>query len=313
MSGLSVHLFGRFSAQRDDQVVNGLESQRVQALFAYLLLYRNRALSREALAEVLWGETATGQSRKYLRQALWQLQGCLDRPEQGSQVGLLVVDPEWIRLDEGADLWLDVAELEKAAALTHGIPSDSLPPESVRALQNAVELYQGNLLESCYADWCLFERERLQSMYLAMLDKLMGCCEARHEYETGTLYGERILRCDRARERAHRRLMRLLYLAGDRSAALRQYERCSAILEEELGVKPARSTLALYDQIRNDRLEPTAAQHEDRTGQAQPGWDAPAWPNLSGDLEQLQKALREIERSIQQGIHLVDRALKEAG
>ncbi len=248
-----------------------------------------------------------------LQYLVGQLQGCLDRPEHGSQVGLLVVDPEWIRLDEGADLWLDVAELEKAAALTHGIPSDSLPPESVRALQNAVELYQGNLLESCYADWCLFERERLQSMYLAMLDKLMGCCEARHEYETGTLYGERILRCDRARERAHRRLMRLLYLAGDRSAALRQYERCSAILEEELGVKPARSTLALYDQIRNDRLEPTAAHHEDRTGQAQPAWDAPAWPNLSGDLEQLQKALREIERSIQQGIHLVDRALKEAG
>ena len=38
-------------------------------------------------------------------------------------------------------------------------------------------------------------------------------------------YGARILHCDRARERTHRRLMRLHFLAGDRTAALRQYPR----------------------------------------------------------------------------------------
>ena len=43
---------------------------------------------------------------------------------------------------------------------------------------------------------------------------------------------------DPARERTHRRLMRLKYLAGYRAEALRQYDRCAAILQEEFGCFP---------------------------------------------------------------------------
>jgi hypothetical protein len=96
-------------------------------------------------------------------------------------------------------------------------------------------------------------------MYLTMLDKLMGYSEAHHEYEAGILYGARVLLFDRAREHTHRQLMRLQYLAGNRTGALRQYERCLIALEQELGVKPARSTTILYDQIRADQIDGAAA------------------------------------------------------
>jgi DNA-binding SARP family transcriptional activator len=92
-----------------------------------------------------------------------------------------------------------------------------------------------------------------------MLDKLMDYCEARQEYETGLAYGARILRYDRARERTHRRLMRSHYLAGNRTDALRQYRRCVAALDEELGVPPSKQTVELYERIRADRLEQTSA------------------------------------------------------
>jgi DNA-binding SARP family transcriptional activator len=49
--------------------------------------------------------------------------------------------------------------------------------------------------------------------------------------------------------------MRLHYLAGDRTTALRQYKRCVATLEEDLGVEPSMSTRILYEQICNDRLD----------------------------------------------------------
>src|SRR5438128_1039451 len=58
-------------------------------------------------------------------------------------------------------------------------------------------LYRGDLLEGWYSDWCLYERERLQHMYLAMLDKLMEYSESHQEYETGQTYGMRALRYDR--------------------------------------------------------------------------------------------------------------------
>src|SRR5262249_56752701 len=102
----------------------------------------------------------------------------------------------------------------------HGAEMDGSQAE---ALRNAVTLYQGDLLEGCYHDWCVYERERLQSDYLSMLDKLMSWCEAHRDYEAGLQYGHRVLRYERARECTHRRLMRLYYLPGDPTPALPQY------------------------------------------------------------------------------------------
>ena len=127
-----------------------------------------------------------------------------------------------------------------------------------QSLEKAVGLYKGDLLEGWYQDWCLYERERFRTMFLAMLDKLMSHAEAKGILEIGLELGERILRFDRARERTHWRIMRLHHLAGDRTAALRQYTRCVAILEKELGVQPSKRTTALYEQIRADRPESSA-------------------------------------------------------
>ncbi|MCB9134974.1 MAG: tetratricopeptide repeat protein [Anaerolineales bacterium] len=49
---------------------------------------------------------------------------------------------------------------------------------------------------------------------------------------------------------AHRQLMRLLVLSGQRSAALEQYQMCKSRLLDELGVEPGVKTQALYEQIR---------------------------------------------------------------
>jgi DNA-binding SARP family transcriptional activator len=43
--------------------------------------------------------------------------------------------------------------------------------------------------------------------------------------------------------------MRLHQLAGNRTGALRQFERCRTALDEELGVGPGRLTRSLYEEI----------------------------------------------------------------
>lgn len=50
--------------------------------------------------------------------------------------------------------------------------------------------------------------------------------------------------------------MRLYCLAGNRTAALHQFEICTAILREDLDVEPTASTVALYQQISNEQLRP---------------------------------------------------------
>jgi DNA-binding SARP family transcriptional activator len=242
-----------------------------------------------------------------LRQALWQLQGALDAPLEPGRESLLMVLPDWIQLNPAGNLWLDVALFEQAFTLAQGTPGQNMDMHQAQALQVAVDLYQGDLLEGWYQEWCLYERERLQQLYLTMLDKLMGYSEATGGYEAGLEYGTRILRYDRASERTHQALMRLHYLAGNRAAALHQYERCVCALEEELGVKPARRTLALYQQLRADQLDHGPLQvHSESVAQAFQKMNSMSEtgglaPDVLDLLDRLQALLAELQYRLEGG------------
>lgn len=302
MSTLYVRMFGRLSIHRAQEIVPGLDA-KVQELFCYLLLYRHRSHSREAVAAHLCGDSTTAQSLKGLRQALWQLQFSVGARDDLASQRVVIAEPDSVRLNPDADLWLDVAEFEQAFVATRDVPS--LDAAGAKVLRDAVDLYSGDLLGGWYQEWCLCERERLYDLYLAMLDKLMDYSETQAQYETGLEYGARALRCEPACERAHRRMMRLHYLTGDRTAALRQFDRCAATLEEELGVGPARSTLALRDQIRADCLQPPLNSEAATEGGMLPAAD------LRGQLWQLSAALEDIQRQVQQYLKTIHRALNE--
>lgn len=301
MPTLSVHLFGSFRVGYEGRVINGFDSCKVQELFCYLLLHRNAPRHRETLATLLWCDNPTAQSKKYLRQALWQLQSMLNTQSANGNDRLLITETDWVQINPTIDLWLDVAVFEEAFALRQGKEVDA---QSAQVLHDAVSLYKGDLLEGCYQDWCLYERERFQNMYLAMLDRLMVYCEANSEYEAGLTYGASLLRCDRARERTHRQIMRLHYFANDRTAALRQYERCVAALREELGVRPTRRTQALYEQIRDDQLDvaPQTATAEDTNPQTLNA----LLPEVLDRLKELRAALSTFQRRIQKDIKTVE-------
>ncbi len=249
MNCLRISLFGKFCVTAPNQTPILLEPTKVQELFFYLLLYAHRPHTREKLAELLWQDSSATQSRKYLRHTLWQLQSTLDETVIGHE--LLNTDSDWIQVNPQATYWLDTQEFESAYTQSQDVDGPVLTAAAAQALMDAVVLYRGDLLENWYQDWCLFERERLQNQFLTMLHKLMVYCECTQQYEAGIMYGMKMLECDQAREQTHRRLMRLYCLAGDRTRALRQYERCVDILQKELGVRPARRTLNLVQQIRN--------------------------------------------------------------
>jgi DNA-binding SARP family transcriptional activator len=312
MATLRIRLFGRFCLEQEDRVAEPLERSKATELFSYLLLYPDRAHPRETLAALLWESSTTSQSKKYLRQALWQLGSVLH-----SRIGYTVAPPlrveaEWVSLDRQTDIWVDVAAFEKQYTLAQGVPGPEFEREQVEAVKTAVDYYTGDLLEDCYWDWCLEHRERLRNMYLGMLDKLAGYYESRGDYEAGLLCGARILHQDRARERTHRQLMRLYYLAGDRTAALRQYESCAAALDDELAVEPARSTRSLYEQICADKLNGASSQP---AGTLAP-LDTPVVearpPDALGLLKAVQATLADIQHRLGSDIQVIEQHLNDS-
>jgi DNA-binding SARP family transcriptional activator len=308
MPNLQFHLFGKFAADCDEQPLKGLDASKDQELLSFLLIRSNQHHGREALAAMLWGDNSTERSKKYLRQSLWHLQAILDSVG-GKQPAPLLIEHDWLRVNPANPPWCDVGEFEKAVASAEGIPGKQLTDTQAGILKSAVAQYRGDLLAGWYQDWVLFERERLQNKYLLLLDKLISYSQSHQEYEFGQSYAATILRYDPARERTHRELMRLYYLAGDRTAALRQYDRCVLALKRELGVKPERHTVNLYERIKLDRFDPSEPNIRNSTETS-----APVYPDEIGRLKQIQRMLSAVQRRIQREIKAAEglpRAEKE--
>ena len=228
-----------------------------QKLLAYLLLHRERPHARERLGGLFWQHGSTRRTKAYLRKAIWQIQHVFEtgsRPGSHANVSLLDVDGDWICCSREVEMCLDVETLERAFSAVRNRHGTELSEAEAHDLSEAVQLYTGDLLENWYANWCLLERERLRDLYLMALKKLSRYAEHAHRYEEGIAWSTQMLAVDSARECAHRQLMRLRYLAGDRTGALRQYVRCARILEAELGVDPAAATHHLHTEIREDTL-----------------------------------------------------------
>jgi DNA-binding SARP family transcriptional activator len=300
MSGLKATLFGKFSIQRDSLDMQGIEARKAQELLGYLLVFRNHVHARELLSETLWGEQSSTNSRKYLRQALWRIQSALRLNGDRSELEL-VINNDWIQIKISSRFWLDVEEFEKVFDLVKGRTIHELNLRHLKMLKYAVSLYKGDLLEGCYEDWCIFERERFQTMHLLLLDKLVQYSELYHTYDSGLAYGIEVLRHDPAYERAHRQLMRLYVMSGNRSQALHQYERCVLVLQEELGVEPSERTKQLYDQIRSDCFRPAfpAPTAEGKPIVKTKVRGTPALSDVLHRLEEVSETLNRLEHRIE--------------
>jgi DNA-binding SARP family transcriptional activator len=222
-------------------------------VLCYLLLVGPKPHHREQLADTLWGETDSLNARKHLRQAVWHLQTeliTLAGPHAGS---LLRVDSDWLQVDPAAAVWTDARQMRMAHERVRNRRAADLSEPDVEAARDAVKLYEGELLEGWYQDWCVHERERYRTIRLALLEKLLAHAEHRCRWDEALIYGETILEEDRAHERTHLRLMRVHVARGDRTAAIRQYAACREALQEEFAVAPGPDVVAVYEQARDGR------------------------------------------------------------
>jgi DNA-binding SARP family transcriptional activator len=236
---LRVRLLGGFGLRLGGIQLPPLESARAESLLAYLLLHHDAPQSRQHLAFLLWPDSSEPQARTNLRHVLHNLRRVLPELDR-----LLDVTPRTLQWRADHPLWLDVGSFEAAMARADGAADDG----GLAALREAVALYAGDLLEGCYDEWLLGERERLRQRHLAALERLVALLEARGGDQAEAIrHAERALRLNPLREQTYQALMRLHAARGDRARALRTYHACAAVLERELGAQPSAATRAAYE------------------------------------------------------------------
>lgn len=307
MASINVRLFGKLSISRDGQESSNFTCGKSQELFGFLLMHRESLHTREKLATLLWADYSTSQAKQCLRQTLWQLKTLLGGAGS-SGVDLLLVNAEWVGIAPKADLWLDIAAFEETYKAVKSIPPEQLEENEIEMIGRAVDLYQGDLLASCYEDWCLCERERFRDMHLILLQKIMCYFEVHRMFDRGLEYGETLLRFDHAHERTHRIMMRLRYFNGDRTGALHQYRRCREALAKELDVVPSERTENLYQQILSGKSELISSRIIQPLSNIESA--TASLPEILSLLQQIVILLPEIEKRVYLDLQAIEQNLR---
>jgi ABC-type oligopeptide transport system substrate-binding subunit/DNA-binding SARP family transcriptional activator len=260
---LRVYLLGAPRLERDGVALK-LDARKNVALVAYLAVaglgqggqgIGGAVFTREKLITLLWPELEPSRSRAGLRRNLSMLRKALGG-------NCLVVDRETVGLDPDAEVWLDVGRFNQllSAWKGHGHPESETCAECVTALTEAAELYRGDFLTGFslrdspnFDEWQFFQTESLRQALASALERLVRGHSTQGTYELAIGYARRWLALDPLHEPAHQHLMQLYAWSGQWAAALRQYEQCQQVLDEELGVPPAEETTRLYKAIREKR------------------------------------------------------------
>ncbi len=259
---VQVRLLGRFCVHVSERAVH-FPTRKAESMFAYLLLSRDKPVFRDRVASMFWPDTPETRARRSLNTTLWRIRKALS----GNSLGLDIEANERYLIFHGDHAEVDLFKfrglLESARKLQGALRID--------ALKQAEEAYGGGLMEGCSDEWCEEERRCVRGQYVGLLKDLVVALRDARDYKAGADYAERVIAIDPLDEDAHRELILLRYLSGNRAGALRQYELLRKGLREELGVEPTKATTELWEHIRSNVASSSAAG----VSLPRPGQEAP--------------------------------------
>nr|HMN28933.1 BTAD domain-containing putative transcriptional regulator [Caldilineaceae bacterium] len=253
-------------------------TEHTRALFAYLAVEADLVHQRTTLAALFWPEEAEARARHNLRQALFFLKQAMNAlPEREAILHVTPTTLQWN--SQGVEVDLSAFQQYWRLTQTHNHAHIEQCPSCLESFAKAVALYQGEFLHGLllkanqpFEEWALFVREQCHHQAVTMLDTLIAHHLTQGAYDQAERYATRQVTLEPWHEEGHRQLMRALAAQGHQGAALRQYESCRRMLQQELGVPPSLETTRLYEQIRAGEFDKAtrwqADQMDEAAGQA---------------------------------------------
>ena len=186
---------------------------RDAVLLAWLAIEGPTARAR--LASLLWPDSDAEAARNALRQRLFQMKR------------------QW---------GLDLATGATTLALAEGVQHDLAQADAVLGdsrMDDSEEL----------AQWLQTERHQRSLRQAGRWAALADAAERARDYDAALALAQQLLALEPGSEVAHRRVMRLHYLRGDRASALLAFDECERVLKHEVGTRPDAQTMALLTMI----------------------------------------------------------------
>ena len=232
---LEIYTFGGVDIQVDGIPVGNLHSKKALGLLIFLAL-SPKPVKRQYIAALFWGTSSQDQANNNLRVLL-----CGIRKQLRQYV---TIDRETVGLVSSSEIWIDAINLNSFIVANQ--------------IRSALSIYQGEFMRGFFLRNCIefenwmtiiqeqFHEELLEAIYSGILSSI----EVGNNSEAIYLAREYIKLCPIS-ESVYFQLMTALVLSGRREAAIFEYQKCTDILKEELGILPDNHLTMLFQQIAN--------------------------------------------------------------
>jgi two-component SAPR family response regulator len=238
---------GQFTLWRDAKKVSSKEWGRDKTLqlIQYLISYRKRrALHKEHIMEHLWEE---GDDRDF-KVALHGVNKVLE-PNRPSRTEPVYLERQGVTYQLNLnEIWIDVDCIEKYIIIGNEAlgANDTIAKE---AYKEAIKLYEGAYLPNrIFEDWSSEEREKVRTLILGALVNLAELLVTANPMESVRL-AQQAIAIDATWEDAYRIQMQAYIAKGNRPQALKTYQKCADVLDEEFGISPLPATKSLLREI----------------------------------------------------------------
>jgi DNA-binding SARP family transcriptional activator len=237
---LSIQLLGTPQILRDGQPLT-ITRKKSRALLYYAAAH-DKPLTREQVLSFFWPDSDRVSAQQVLRTTLHGLRQALG--------AAFITDENLLSLAPETDI--DVRAFE--ANLQR-------PAANLQTLTSTLSLYRGDFLTGFslsdsaeFDNWLTEQQEHYRRRAIRGFIALAHVHEQRQDYPAALEALDRALAFDPLQEDVQRSALRVHYLAGDRTGAIRRYEALRKLLDEEMGVPPMAETRAVYAEIISDQL-----------------------------------------------------------
>jgi DNA-binding SARP family transcriptional activator len=224
--------------------------------FAYLVLGRNRPVSRAELVDALWANEPPTAYEAALSAIMSKLRGALTAAGLASSALTSLSGCYELRLP--LSTWVDVEAAAEAVheaefALRRGDPAAAYGPSAI-----AHHIARRPFLAGDDSRWAAARRDRLRAILVRALECRAHVYLWNSEHALAVEAARETIELEPFRETAHQLLMRAHSAAGNTAEALQAYERCRRLIADELGADPSPETKALHLALLQGRATPAS-------------------------------------------------------
>jgi DNA-binding SARP family transcriptional activator len=247
LAPVRIQLAGRVTVEAahtklDERSLYGSQARR---MFVMLVVERDRPVSRDELAEVLWPDELPRTWAAALRGVVSKVRAFL--AAAGLSESATTYDGFGAyQLHLPADTVVDIEFASAAVETAEQMLREHNFERAITLAEHARTVALRPFLLDVKNQWADGIRRRLREVLLWALYVLSDGYAQRGRYQLAARTAEDAIALEPFRERAHQLLMRAHAAAGNPAEALLAYDRCRRLLAQELGVDPTAETAALH-------------------------------------------------------------------